>query len=84
MSFLYKLTKQIDAEPLVDLCKCSECGKTFHIKDCKTEEDGDWENGYYQVHICPVCPNGGCIDDYNYSKKQYKKLVEWEKKILTK
>jgi len=84
MSFIYKLTKQIESEPSPDLCKCAWCGKYFKVKDLSTEEEGDWETGYYNVHICPVCPEGGCIDVYDYSKKQFKKLIQWEKRILTK
>jgi hypothetical protein len=40
-------------------------------------QDGDWESGYYEVHECPVCMDGGCIDDYDYSPEQAKKLDAW-------
>ena len=70
--------------PSPDLGNCSDCGKTFKIEDCPTEIDGDWETGYYEVPVCPVCKDGGCIDDYSYSRKQMKEYRNWESKHQTK
>lgn len=53
-----------------DLVTCSNCHKTFKLEDCETEEDGDWETGYYLVFICPNCEDGGCLDNYTYSNEQ--------------
>jgi hypothetical protein len=47
---------------------CSACGWEGPIADCDTETEGTWEEGFYQIHICPKCPEGGCIDDYTYRK----------------
>ena len=61
-------------EPLPDMAICSICGWKGKVSDCETDEEGDWESGYYVVHLCPVCEDGGCIDDYFMSRK---KSVEW-------
>ena len=52
-----------------DMCKCSECGGEFKCDDLQLEEEQDgWENPVYWIHVCPVCENGGCIDDYFHSE----------------
>ena len=50
-----------------DMCTCATCGWKGLVSDCDTEQDGDWETGYYDSSLCPVCDDGGCIDDYWYS-----------------
>ena len=48
-----------------DMCKCSNCGWKGEISDCETEQEQDgFEGTPYTIHICPVCEDGGCIDDY--------------------
>jgi hypothetical protein len=59
-----------------DMCRCSDCGKKFKIRNLKTEQDGDWESGYYNFFVCPKCPDGGCIDDYWESAQG---LKDWNK-----
>jgi hypothetical protein len=63
-------------EPLADICACSICGWSGKVEGLETKQDGDWESGYFKVHLCPKCKDGGCIDDYSMSKKR---IVEWEK-----
>lgn len=58
-----------DREPEPDIALCSECGGAFHVSKCKTEEEGSWEEGYWTMHVCPKCPDGGCIDDYAMSDR---------------
>jgi hypothetical protein len=50
--------------------------REFKVSECETEEDGDWESGYYLIHLCPVCEDGGCIDDYFPSEES---LAQWRK-----
>lgn len=51
-----------------DMCKCSNCGWEGFCHECETEwESEGWEYPSYQVHLCPKCDDGGCIDDYWYS-----------------
>jgi hypothetical protein len=69
-----------DNAPQPDIAQCSQCGGSWPIDELETEEDGDWESGYYQVHICPVCEDGGCIDDYFMSKECAKEWREWAKR----
>ena len=82
--FLSKL-KDIAVEdkhgPPPDIAICSECGGRFKAGeyDLEWESDG-WENPKYQVFICRVCKDGGCIDDWDYSPEQMKKYREWKKK----
>jgi len=44
-----------DTEPTCDILVCNTCEGSYPVKDCPTEQDGDWETGYYTVHICPKC-----------------------------
>lgn len=66
-----------DPEPIADISKCSECGWKGPISECETEEEGDWETGYYDVHVCPKCEDGGCVDDYEMSEGRAKEREEW-------
>lgn len=53
------------SKPDIDMCKCGECGTTFQTCDLETDTDQDgWEMPIYTIHICSVCEDGGCIDDY--------------------
>lgn len=65
--------------PEPDIAICSECNWRGPCVDCPTEEEGTWETGYFDAHVCPKCPDGGCVDDYDYSPEQLKKLEAWEK-----
>ena len=58
--------------PKADMCGCSECGWKGKCFDCETAEESDgWESPTYQIHICPVCEDGGCVDDYWYSDELF-------------
>ena len=57
-------------EPPADIAVCSKCSWRGPVSECDTEQDGDWETGYYTQPLCPKCPDGGCIDDYDYSPEQ--------------
>jgi hypothetical protein len=63
-----------------DRAQCSHCSRKFWVKDLETEKEGDWENGYYDIHVCPRCDDGGCIDVYYFSAKQEKRWLAWKKK----
>lgn len=64
-------------EPFADIAICSICGWRGAVEECGTEEEGDWEGGYYNVDTCPVCPDGGCIDDYAMSEARAKEWDAW-------
>lgn len=64
-------------EPKPDLGCCSICGECFPVNTLKTDRDGDWETGYYDIHLCPKCPNGGCIDDYTMSNERIEEWMKW-------
>lgn len=66
--------------PLPDIAICSECGWRGLFSKCPMEEEGDYESGYYSVPVCPKCPDGGCLDDCDYSKEQLKLRNEYETK----
>ena len=63
-------------EPESDIAICSECGWEGPVSECQTDQEGDWESGYYTIHLCPKCEDGGCIDDYDMTPEC---LKEWEK-----
>ncbi len=52
--------REYNNEPLPDIASC-ECGWRGEWSDCETETEGDWENGYYDVCICPNC-DYGCLE----------------------
>lgn len=67
-----------NAAPKPDIAICSECQWRGPTSDCETEQDGDYESGYYLVDVCPKCEDGGCIDDYDYSDEQGNKYEIWD------
>jgi len=70
-----------DPEPKADIATCSGCGWRGGVDDCRTGEEGDLESGYYKIYMCPDCDESEeCVDDYEYSRKQFKKLMEWQKR----
>jgi len=84
MDILMKLRLEFDeamknAEPKHDIAICSECGWQGPVSDCEVDPhgDGDWESGYYPVHLCPKCEDGGCIDSYDMSDARLQEWEEW-------
>ena len=71
------LIREKESQPHPDIGTCSECGWCGLLADCDTEQDGDWEHGYFEVPLCPDCDSGGCIDDFDYSPEEYIKWVQW-------
>ena len=63
---------EVREAPKPDLALCDACGWEGLPSKCAIEEDGDWESGYYSVHICPDC--SGEILDYVMSEAR---LEEW-------
>ena len=74
-----QLNTNVNVEPQPDLANCSKCGWKGSISECEEGTDGDWESGYYKIHECPICDDGGCIDDYDMSDEQLKIWEEWHK-----
>lgn len=63
--------------PEPDVAMCSSCGWRGKVYRCPVEQEGDWESGYYDIHLCPKCEDGGCVDGYTYSRLQYLRLILW-------
>ena len=53
--------------PKPNIAICSQCGWKGSVTKCEIGEEGDWETGYYKIDLCPICEDGGCIDDYDVS-----------------
>lgn len=70
--------------PAPDIAVCSNCDGRFHYTECYKElESESWEMPEeYWVYYCPVCEDGGMIDDWFYSNEQQKKYDEWEKENI--
>lgn len=69
------LDQNYKPKPKMDMCRCSNCNWSGKADDCETEWESDgWECPAYQIHLCPKCENGGCIDDYWYSDPELMKL----------
>jgi len=75
---LIKITDP-NPQPTPDLAKCSKCGWKGSVEKCYKGEDGDWESGYFEIDLCSVCEDGGCIDDYDMSEQRGKEWEEWDK-----
>ena len=52
------------AGPVIDMCRCSECGWEGFTTNLETVMEGEFETGYYPVPVCPQCPDEGCLDDW--------------------
>ena len=63
--------------PAQDIAICSECNWRGPIVECSIGEDGDWETGYYPVPECPICEDGGSIDDFDMSPVRYMEWLAW-------
>lgn len=78
MSFVVSLgIEKMDSEPEPDIAKCSKCGYEASITSFDRETEGDWENGYYDIDLCPKCDDGGCVDDYSMSEERANEWNEW-------
>lgn len=69
-----------EPEPLPDIAICSACGWRGKITECETEQDGTWEEGYYDIHLCPKCEDGGRIDDYDMTADRCLEWLKWSKR----
>lgn len=64
-----------DDDVKCDMCSCSNCGWEGYTSVCETDTESDgWEYPTYIIHLCPVCEDGGCIDNYWY--KQMRSLKD--------
>ena len=68
---------KVDPEPKPNIAICSECGWQGPTSECIKDQEGDWESGYYLIDLCPVCEDGGCIDDYDMTPERTKEWGEW-------
>lgn len=78
LDFLVLSRSSKNVEPKPDIAKCSACGWSGKASLCAVEKEGSWEEGYYDIQLCPKCEDGGCIDDYDFSFWQWLKLEWWE------
>ena len=67
-----------NTQPQCDMGSCGNCGWKGPLSVCEIGKEGDYESGYYDIPLCPICPDGGCIDDYFYSSEQRLELEKWE------
>ena len=71
----------IAEEPPADIAICADCGWRGYTSECETELEGDWESGYYSIHLCSKCEDGGCVDSYDRSPENLKEWEIWFDKI---
>ncbi len=77
---VFHLARKLGNEqPPPDIAICSQCDWSGDINDCKTDTEGDWESGYWDVHLCPNCADGGCVDDYAMTPQRQVEWEEWSK-----
>lgn len=67
-----------------EFAKCGDCGGTFKAKELSSDYDhhNGWELPAYEQHICPVCPDGGNIDDYFDSVNDTVSPAELERLVV--
>lgn len=64
-----------------DMCRCAYCGWEGKVADCESGEESEgWEYPVYTIHYCPVCEDGGCIDDY-WSSEEDENINEEDENI---
>ena len=73
-----ELKEEKNLEPTPDIAICESCKWTGNVNECLTEQEGDWESGYYNIDICPKCNEA--ISDYDMTPETLKKWEEWIKK----
>jgi hypothetical protein len=66
-----------ETEPMPDIAICCICNWKGPTSECPVGQDGDWESGYYNIHLCPKCEGGGCIDDYDMTSERAREWNEW-------
>lgn len=64
-------TITLEDSPEQDRGGCEQCGWVGDISNCQIEREGSYEEGYYDVHLCPSCSDG-FITDYWYSNEEEK------------
>jgi hypothetical protein len=69
-----------DKQPSYDIAICSECQWKGPVSECEEGREGDWESGYYAIDLCPICEDGGCVDDYTYSEEQLEEYYKWKER----
>lgn len=67
-----------DLEPQPDVGVCADCGWRGDLASCEYEREGDYFEGYHDVAICPVCEDGGCVDQYDMSDEQSERWEQWK------
>ena len=77
--YCISLSKEINAEPKEDIARCTNCNWSGNVLECELDQEGDWESGYYDIHLCPKCEDGGCVDDYSMSEERFKEWDIWHK-----
>ena len=68
-----ELTPMNDCDAELDCGSCSECNWSGKLSECPTEEEGTYESGYYTAVFCPVCEDGGCIENFYPSEESIEK-----------
>jgi hypothetical protein len=68
------------SEPQPDIAICFGCSWRGKVEDCIIQEEGDYESGYYNVHVCPNCDEeDGCISEYDMSEERSEEWNAWYK-----
>ena len=70
--------------PEPDIVKCSICKWSGSVVGLDIGSEGDYENGYYDIYLCPECEDGGSIDYYGMSTERLKEWEAYEKSKLVK
>ncbi|MBD3263400.1 hypothetical protein GF374_03405 [Candidatus Woesearchaeota archaeon] len=65
-----------NGEPRPDIAVCV-CGWRGSVKDCEKAQEGNWEHGYYIIHLCPRCEDGGDIIDYDMTPQREQEWWKW-------
>lgn len=74
--------KTTDKMPSADIAVCGVCGWKGPTYECETEKEGDFESGYFDIHLCPKCEDGGLIEDYEMSEERIKEYEAWAARNL--
>ncbi len=75
---MVKEYKKEGIEPLPDIGRCGECGWEGKLDKCEIGVDEEWESGRREeFYYCPICEDGGCIDNYEMSAERVEEWYKW-------
>ena len=69
------MTRDQNTSPEPDIAECIGCGLKGTFDKFELQTEGDWESGYYEIHVCPQCEDGEI--EYDMSPDRQKEFEDY-------